>query len=69
MRLFYGKISLAGTPFGIPVGILQLAGVGLIIGAMNGFSVVVFKMPSFIATLASMMVGTGFAVYFVSFVC
>jgi ribose/xylose/arabinose/galactoside ABC-type transport system permease subunit len=65
---FMAKSPLAGTPFGIPVGILAALGVGLIIGAMNGFSVVVLKMPSFIATLASMMVGTGIAVYFVSIV-
>lgn len=62
------KSPLAGTPFGIPVGILAALAVGLIIGALNGFSVIVLKMPSFIATLASMMVGTGFAVYFVSIV-
>jgi len=60
------KSPLAGTPFGIPVGILAALAVGLIIGSLNGFSVVVLKMPSFIATLASMMVGTGVAVYFVS---
>lgn len=62
------KSPLASTPWGIPVGILAALVVGLIFGALNGFSVVVLKMPSFIATLASMMVGTGFAVYFVSIV-
>ncbi len=65
---FMAKSPLAGTPFGIPAGILAALVVGLIIGAWNGFSIVVLKMPSFIATLASMMVGTGFAVYFVSIV-
>ncbi|HEY3344149.1 MAG TPA: ABC transporter permease [Anaerolineaceae bacterium] len=62
------KSPLAGTPWGIPVGILSMVAVGGLVGAVNGLSVVFLKMPSFIATLASMMVANGLAVYFASVV-
>jgi ribose/xylose/arabinose/galactoside ABC-type transport system permease subunit len=62
------KSPLASTPWGIPIGILSMVVVGGLVGAMNGFSVVVLKMPSFIATLASMMVANGLAVYMASVV-
>ena len=57
------KSPLADTPWGIPVGILGMLLVGGRVVSLNGFSVVVLKMPSFIATLASMMVASGRAVY------
>ena len=60
--------ALAHTPFAIPAGILVMLGIGLLVGALNGFSVVVLKMPSFIATLATMMAGSGVAVWFTSLV-
>ena len=59
---------LADTPWAIPVGILAMLAIGAIVGAINGFSVVVLKMPSFIATLATMMVAGGVAVWFTSLV-
>ncbi len=59
---------LAGTPWAIPVGILAMLAIGALVGAINGFSVTVLKMPSFIATLATMMVGSGVAVWFTSLV-
>jgi len=59
---------LAHTPMAIPAGILVMVGIGLLVGAINGLSVVVLKMPSFIATLATMMVGSGVAVWFASLV-
>ncbi len=59
---------LAHTPLAIPVGILVMVAVGLVVGVVNGLSVVVLKMPSFIATLATMMVGSGAAVWFASLV-
>ncbi len=62
------KSPLAGTPWAIPLGILGTIAIGAIVGSINGFSVVVFKMPSFIATLATMMVANGVAVYFTSIV-
>lgn len=57
---------LAHTPLAIPAGIFVMMSCGLVIGAVNGISVVVLKMPSFIATLATMMVGSGIAVWFTS---
>ncbi len=57
---------LAGTPWAIPVGLVVMMGVGAVVGVVNGFSVTRFKMPSFIATLATMMVGGGVAVWFTS---
>ena len=62
------KSPLAATPWGIPLGILSMLAIGALVGAVNGFSVVVLKMPSFIATLASMMVASGLAVYMASVV-
>lgn len=59
---------LAHTPLAIPVGILVMVGIGLLVGAVNGLSVVALKMPSFIATLATMMAGSGVAVWFASLV-
>jgi len=60
--------GLAHTPLAIPAGILVMVGIGVLVGALNGFSVVVLKMPSFIATLATMMAGSGVAVWFTSLV-
>lgn len=60
------KSPLANTPWAIPVGIVAMILVGALVGAINGFSVVVLKMPSFIATLATMMIGSGVAVWFTS---
>jgi ribose/xylose/arabinose/galactoside ABC-type transport system permease subunit len=62
------KSPLASTPWGIPIGILSMVVLGGVVGALNGVSVVVLKMPSFIATLASMMVANGLAVYMASIV-
>ena len=62
------KSPLAGTSWAIPAGIVAMIGIGAIFGAVNGFSVVVLKMPSFIATLATMMIGSGIAVWFTSIV-
>lgn len=59
---------LAGTPLAIPAGILVMIGVGIMTGAVNGFSVVVLKMPSFIATLATKMILSGIAIWFTSHV-
>ncbi len=62
------KSPIAHTPFAIPAGIAAMIFIGLLVGAVNGFSVVILKMPSFIATLATMMVGSGVAVWFTSIV-
>jgi ribose/xylose/arabinose/galactoside ABC-type transport system permease subunit len=59
---------VAHTALAIPAGIVAMMVIGLVVGAINGFSVVVLKMPSFIATLATMMAGGGVAVWFTSLV-
>jgi len=62
------KSPLAGTPLAIPAGITIMLGLGALVGAVNGFSVAVLKIPSFIATLATMMIGSGVAVWFTSII-
>jgi ribose/xylose/arabinose/galactoside ABC-type transport system permease subunit len=51
------------SPYAFLVAIIVMISVGLIIGVINGFSVVVLKMPSFIATMATSMVFSGLALY------
>lgn len=57
---------LKGSSVSIPIAILAMLCVGLVIGAFNGLSVVKLKIPSFIATLATMMIANGVAVWFTS---
>jgi ribose/xylose/arabinose/galactoside ABC-type transport system permease subunit len=59
---------LKGSSLAIPAAILAMICVGLLMGIINGLSVVKLKIPSFIATLATMMVGNGVAVWFTSLV-
>jgi ribose transport system permease protein len=55
---------LAGSPYGFlaAIGVMLLIGLG--IAAINGLSVVVLKMPSFIATMATSLVFGGAAVFY-----
>jgi ribose/xylose/arabinose/galactoside ABC-type transport system permease subunit len=55
---------LANSIFAAPVAIIAMLIVGLLFGAINGFSVIKFKMLSFIVTLATMMIGSGIAVWY-----
>jgi len=58
---------LAATPaVSIPVAILVMMGIGVLVGFVNGLSVVKFKMPSFVATLATQLIVLGLAVQFAS---
>lgn len=59
---------VAHTAFAIPAGIAAILCVGVVFGIVNGLSVVVLKMPSFIATLGTMMIGSGVAVWITSIV-
>jgi ribose/xylose/arabinose/galactoside ABC-type transport system permease subunit len=60
------KSPFGGTFLGLIIGVLTIIMIGIIFGIINGFSVIVLKMPSFIATLAIMMVGNGISVWFAS---
>lgn len=53
-----------GSGFGIFGGILVMILIGLGFGVVNGFSIVTFKMPSFIVTMATQMIVNGLAVVF-----
>lgn len=53
---------LAGSPWATPVAILVILAVGLAIGVVNGLSVILLKMPSFIVTLATQTFFSGLAV-------
>ena len=55
---------LPGSPWATPVAILVILAVGLIIGVINGLSVIFLKMPSFIVTLATQTFFSGLAVVF-----
>lgn len=59
---------LAGLPVAIPVAIGVMLLIGALVGSINGFSVVILRMPSFIVTLATMMIGSGIAIWFNSLV-
>lgn len=60
---------LAATPaVSIPVAMLVMMGIGLLVGWVNGLSVVKLKMPSFVATLATQLIILGLAVQFASMV-
>ena len=49
------------THFGMPVGVAVLVSllVGVVIGIINGVSIAYFKVPAFIATLATQCIGRG----------
>lgn len=52
---------MIGSPFAVPVAIIAILLIGLGIGLINGISVVLFKMPSFITTLATSLIFAGIA--------
>lgn len=58
------KTVLAEIPFGVPLTIILMLLMGLAIGCLNGFAVSRLKMPSFVATLSTMLVFSGAAVWF-----
>lgn len=55
---------LAGQWYSVPVALVAMVLIGVIFGAINGFSIVKFRMPSFIVTLATQMVGYGMALLY-----
>lgn len=60
---------IASNPtLSIPVAIFVMILIGLVVGIINGVSVTLLKIPSFIATLATQLAFSGFAVLFTSLV-
>ena len=56
---------LASMPWvSIPVAIIFMLSIGLMIGLINGLAVSRLKMPSFIATMATNLCFSGFAIWF-----
>lgn len=55
---------LGGQWYAVPAAILAMLGIGIVFGVVNGFSIITFKMPSFIVTMATQMVGSGLAVWY-----
>lgn len=58
------KTTLAGSVWAIVVAILVGIGIGGFVGMINAIAVSRFKMPSFVATLATKLVFSGVAVWF-----
>ena len=58
------KSAVADTAFAIPAAILAGFAIGAVVGAINGIAVSRLKMPSFVATLASMQIFSGLAIWF-----
>ena len=54
----------AHLPYGFLIAIVVMLLIGLGISVINGFSVVVLKMPSFIATMATFLMFSGLAVFY-----
>ena len=54
---------LAGHSLAVPAAVLVMLLTGLVVGAVNGFSVARLRMPPFLATLAVMTFTSGFAIW------
>lgn len=55
---------LAGSIYAVPLAIIIILLIGILFGMINGLSVIFLKMPAFIVTLATMMMGSGLAVWY-----
>lgn len=53
-----------GSAAGIILGLVVMMAIATGFGALNGFSIVNFKMPSFIVTMATQMIANGLAVVY-----
>ena len=54
---------LAGSAMAVPAGVLAMLAVGALTGAVNGCAVTVCRIPAFMATLTSMMIVSGLAIW------
>lgn len=55
---------LGGKWYAVPVAIAVMLLIGLAFGIVNGLSIITFKMPSFIVTMATQMIGAGLALLY-----
>lgn len=55
---------LAGKWYAVPAALAAMMAIGVVFGAVNGFAVTRLKMPSFIATMATQLIGGGVAVIY-----
>lgn len=54
----------AGQWYAVPIALLIMMIIGLLFGIINGLSIITFKMPSFIVTMATQMIGSGVALLY-----
>lgn len=54
---------LDGSALAVPAGVLAMLAVGALVGAVNGWAVTVCRIPAFMATLTSMMIFSGLAIW------
>jgi ribose/xylose/arabinose/galactoside ABC-type transport system permease subunit len=54
----------AGRWYAVPVAVIIMLLIGIAFGLVNGFSIIIFKMPSFIVTMAMQMIGAGLALLY-----
>jgi ribose/xylose/arabinose/galactoside ABC-type transport system permease subunit/ABC-type sugar transport system substrate-binding protein len=59
-----GHVQHWGEPWATAAGVLVCLSVGLLVGLFNGICTAILRMPSFIVTLAVMMLGGGLAVWY-----
>lgn len=52
-----------GNPAAAPLGVLVMLALGTTLGAVNGATITLLRLPAFIVTLASMMFLSGFAIW------
>lgn len=55
---------LAGQWYAVPLALVIMLLIGLLFGLINGLSIITFKMPSFIVTMAMQMIGAGLALLY-----
>ncbi len=58
-------MTMGGDPLALAVlGVLVMLGIGLGLGTLNGLAITRLRMPSFIATMATQLIFSGFALWY-----
>ncbi|MBN1836131.1 MAG: ABC transporter permease [Spirochaetales bacterium] len=58
-------MTMSGNPFAVSLlGVLVILGIGLGIGTLNGLTVTLLRMPSFIATMSTQLIFSGLALWY-----